>query len=279
MLRARESAEAVRLCAAAGPPAAQLLDDPADALRRAPPLEASAMRVIDLASPAYKCGNSDTPPMLRAEWPTFDRHRSRWLVCQHLERIYGIERPSLLDLESATHHRGEGSFVGGIRCLVPRLEPACADLRQLWTDAASASEASPWLLLERPVLSEVDALSQVETVEFECHQLLGDGQAASGGVRGEDEGRDGGGGEEEQSKGDGGEEKALHTRRLRRGPTLRTTPASSMLRQLADSNAPATFRLRRPQIGEQLPSAANWRWLVLLDVSGVHILDFGGARR
>ena len=201
--------------------------------------------------------------MLRLEWPSFDRHRSAWLVYQHTVRVNGVERPGLLHLDSGERHLGaEGAYVGD--CFeamktAPRV-PACTDLRLLWFDAAS--EPAPWLLLERPGESRSGA---TEVVRFECWQLTAEGE------EGEGEGESGG---EEGEEGEERGEDGATSGRLRTGPALRTTHASAAMRQLMGST-PVPLELLRMARSEPLVTAASWRWLVLLDMHGVHILDFG----
>jgi hypothetical protein len=305
LVRARESAEAVRARAPAGPPADARLDDPSAALHRAPALEVSALRIIDLstyhnepsspsrvASEQRAAGSEQrwTVPRrvtLDPSWPTFDRHRSRWLVVQHsVERSAGLERPilsehtALLDLESGELSLSDVGWTGGAWAMHAHramgVGAACADLRLLWSgrEEGAATEALPWVLLEVPHTNPQRGEST-----FEIHQMelvCGGPSGRRGAEARSGDGTEGGGDE-------GGEEEEAATRNVRRlvkKAILRTTPASALLRQLRDSNAPKSFVLWRPDHFdvEPLLSAANWRWLVLLDMSGVHILDFGGRQ-
>ena len=51
-------------------------------------------------------------------------------------------------------------------------------------------------------------------------------------------------------------------------------PANAELRRLR-GDEPRLLEFLRP--GEPLGSAANWRWLVILDARGVHVLDWLAA--
>lgn len=203
---------------------------------------------------------------VRIEWPTFDRHRSRWLAFQRYVRSEGVEQPGLIDLASGTSILGQPcTYIGhdDMHTEAPCLVPACADLRLLWCDALCASEPVPLLLVERPTALHRNS----EAIVLECWQLPhSDGEKREG--------------DDADSKQDGAEESGKEGGKvsagcLRMASLLRTKPASAELRRLADQVAPITLELRRP-CGEPLQTAANWRWLVLLDVTGVHILDFGG---
>ena len=55
---------------------------------------------------------------------------------------------------------------------------------------------------------------------------------------------------------------------------LRVIPANAELRRLR-GDEPRLLEFLRP--GEPLGSAANWRWLVILDARGVHVLDWLAA--
>ena len=92
----------------------------------------------------------------------------------------------------------------------------------------------------------------------------GEGEGESGGEEGEE------GEEEGEERGEDG----ATSGRLRKGPALRTTHASAAMRQLMGST-PVPLELLRMARSEPLVTAASWRWLVLLDMRGVHILDFG----
>lgn len=286
-VRTRESAESLR-ARSSHATANDTLRDPEEALRAAPPAEASLLQVIHMGSPKFTPQNShlgieDITPVLRAEWPTFDRHRSSWLAFQHLVRIDGVERPGLVRLDTAKHFLGRGSYValadsdtpsGDYGC--PRVT-ACTDLRLLWRDGDSAEEPLPWLLLERPTqLSGLPELGLPELVSLECWQLRREKEGEGGGELSEENDELSEENDELGEVNEGGEEVAASALRLCRGPHLRTTPASAELRRLSDQRSPTPLVLTRPRFGEPLLTAANWRWLVLLDATGVHILDFGG---
>ena len=56
---------------------------------------------------------------------------------------------------------------------------------------------------------------------------------------------------------------------------LRGWPANKELRGLSgDSDAPIIFRFHRHASASCLQSTASWRFVVVLDALGVHILDF-----
>ena len=206
--------------------------------------------------------------MPRVDWPPFDRHRSVFLPYQHLARegfsTYqeGRERPALLELDSGRRILGRSSYGAQpdyyttVGC---RAACSCADLRLLWH--GGGAEPAPWLLLERPLPTWGN---DGERVVLETWRL----DREHGGGDGEEEEE-----EEEEGGGGGGEEDGAGAA-LCKGALLRASLASSELRRLSSQRGTPPLELIRTERGAPLQTAANWRWLVLLDMTGVHILDF-----
>ena len=56
---------------------------------------------------------------------------------------------------------------------------------------------------------------------------------------------------------------------------LRSTPASSVLRRLLNSSEPTRLEFKpQPDVDIELGCVANWRFVVVVDAVGVHVLDF-----
>ena len=248
LLRTSRSAEEVRTTAAAGPPAEQS-EQPEDTLKHAPALvEATLLTVTHCPGEAVM----GTPSMV-PEWLTHARHRTNWVFCR-VKRVevegdgstYTFAWPGILNLKTGKRvtATSQTTAAGG-----NHVDDMCVDMRTVWPADTSAKVGAhgphPWLLTEVVGSPPPGYVHDSWEVSLECSE-----------------------------------------RRVVKGVACITPPrrllglpANAELRKLEGGAEPRVlwFRPPRGNVGEPRPpmeSAASWRWLVLLDASGVHILDF-----